>query len=134
MITKVQPDNQKAESLQIMAQITLQRLQEIELTKYPSNTLTDYYDIIHKLLEALALSKGIKFKGDGAHQELIDYTSKKYNLGEQTRQFLQQIRDYRNKISYEGFMLNKNYIILNQEKIKTIINILVKNLIKINPK
>ncbi|MEK6904604.1 MAG: hypothetical protein AABW87_03355, partial [Nanoarchaeota archaeon] len=92
------------------------------------NTLTDYYDIIHKLMEALTLSEGIKFKGEGAHQELIDYISNKYGLEEQTRQFLQQIRDYRNKIAYEGFMINRNHIILNQERIKSIITTLSKNL------
>ncbi len=128
MIIKTQPDMQKAKSLKTMAEVTLQRLQEIDITKYPSNTLTDYYDIIHKLMEALTLSEGIKFKGEGAHQELIDYISNKYGLEEQTRQFLQQIRDYRNKIAYEGFMINRNHIILNQERIKSIITTLSKNL------
>ena len=33
-------------------------------------------------------------------------------------------RDFRNRISYEGFMVNKNYIKLSSEKIKKIINIL----------
>lgn len=102
----------------LMADVTLQRLEKTPLTEYPSNTLTDYYDILHKLMEALTLSEGVKFKGEGAHQELIDYISKKYVLGEQARQFLQQMREYRNRISYEGFMISKNYIILNQEKIK----------------
>ena len=43
-------------------------------------------------------------------------------LSESDRQFLQQIRDYRNRISYEGFMINKNYIIFNRDKILYIIN------------
>ncbi|MBS3159240.1 hypothetical protein J4436_00460 [Candidatus Woesearchaeota archaeon] len=43
MITKTQPDKQKAESLKKMAEITLQRLEEMDLVKYPSNTLNDYY-------------------------------------------------------------------------------------------
>ena len=105
MITKVAPDKQKAEALSKIAEITLERLEEIELIKYPSNTLNDYYDVIHKLIEAITLTMGIKFKGEGAHQELIDYVSKTCSLGEQTRQFLQEMRDYRNRISYEGFMI-----------------------------
>ncbi len=44
--------------------------------KYPSNSLIDYYDVIHKLLEVLTISTGIKIKGEGAHQELIDYVAK----------------------------------------------------------
>lgn len=121
MITKIKPDKQKSESLKKMAEVTLDRLVKTEMEKYPSNTLLDYYDIIHKLLEAIALKEGVKIKGEGAHQELIDYIAKQNNFDEKTRLFLQQMRDYRNRISYEGFMVNKNYILLNREKIASII-------------
>jgi hypothetical protein len=122
MKININPDKQKSESLKIMAEITMKRLLETDLSKYPSNTLTDYYDIIHKLLEAISLKDGVKFKGEGAHQELIDFITIKYELGEDIRIFLQNMRDNRNRISYEGFMINENYIKLNKEKIETIIN------------
>lgn len=121
MITKIRPDKQKSKSLKIMAEITLERLENTDREKYPTNTLTDYYDVIHKLMDALSMVNGIKIKGEGAHQELIDYVAKQYNFDEQTRQFLQRMRNYRNRISYEGFMVHKNYITSNQEKIKKII-------------
>src|SRR3989338_10494306 len=121
MIIKIHPDKQKSNSLRKMAEITLERLRQTDTKKYPTNTLNDYYDVIHKLMEALGLLNGIKTKGEGAHQELIDYISKQYNFDEQDRQFLQQMRAYRNRISYEGFMIHKNYITLNQEKIINII-------------
>ena len=104
-----------------MAKITLQRLNDTDIEKYPTNTLNDYYDIIHKLMESITLSKGIKFKGEGAHKELIDHIAKILELEEQTKQFLQQMRDYRNRISYEGFTIHKNYIKLNKNKILEII-------------
>ena len=128
MIRKIKQDKQKAEALKKMAEITLKRLGEINLTKYPSNTLTDYYDIIHKLMESITLAEGTKIKGEGAHQELINYITEKLRINEQNRQFLQQIRDYRNRISYEGFMVNEEYISTNQEKIKTIIKLLLEKL------
>ena len=121
MITKIKPDKQKPASLKKMAEITLQRLNKTDMDAYPSNTLLDFYDSIHKLLEATALKEGIKIKGEGAHQELIDYVAKQGKFDEQTRQFLQQMREYRNRISYEGFMVNRNYIELNKEKIQDII-------------
>jgi len=130
MIIKVQKDAQKARMLVEMARITLERLKEIDSEKYPSNTLTDYYDIIHKLMEALTLSEGIKAKGEGAHQELIEYICKIYNLGESTRIFLQDMREYRNRIAYEGFMINKDYINSNKKRVQEIISSLLK-LIKI---
>ena len=72
MIIKITPDRQKSEALKKMAKTTLERLQGTEMLKYPSNTLVDYYDAIHELLEALTLRDGIKIKGEGAHRELID--------------------------------------------------------------
>src|SRR3989338_3983293 len=116
MIIKISPDKQKASSLKQMAKITLERLNKTDIENYPSNALLDYYDIIHSLMEALTLSTGIKTKGDGAHQELIDYVCKNYGFNEQERLFLQQMRDYRNRISYEGFMVHKNYILQNKQK------------------
>lgn len=128
MIIKIQPDRHKADALMAIARITLERLNQTNMEQYPSNTLIDYYDTIYKLLEAITLSEGIKVKGEGAHQELIDYVAKRHGFDEQTRQFLQQMRDYRNRIAYEGFMVHKNYVVLNERKTKAIIEILFRKL------
>ena len=121
MITKIQADRQKAESLRKMARMTLERLDKTPKEEYPGNTLVDYYDAIHKLMEAITLSEGIKIRGEGAHQELIDYVAKTKRLDEHTRQFVQQLRDYRNRISYEGFTINNNFIAQSEKKIKEVI-------------
>ncbi len=123
MITNITPDPQKAKALRKMAEITLERLSLTPIEEYPSNTLNDYYDAIHKLMEALLLIKGIKVRGEGAHQELIDLACKELGLPESTREFLQGMRDYRNRISYEGFSVNKNYINSNKERIERIIHV-----------
>ncbi|MBS3132277.1 hypothetical protein J4212_07645 [Candidatus Woesearchaeota archaeon] len=111
-----------------MAEITLVRLDSTDMDKYPSNTLLDYYDAIHKLIEAITLRGGTKVKGEGAHQELIDYAAKEKKIDEHMRVFLQQMRDYRNRISYEGFMVNENYIKLNKEIIERIVKHLFEQL------
>jgi uncharacterized coiled-coil DUF342 family protein len=121
MIVKTSVDKQKAKALIKMAEMTLERLKTTDKEKYPANTLTDYYDAIHKLMEAIALLNGIKTKGEGAHQELIDYVAKTEKLDEQSRQLAQQMREYRNQISYEGFNISKNYIFLNEKNINAII-------------
>lgn len=128
MITKIKPDKQKSKSLKRMAEITLERLNDTDIEKYPSNTLLDYYDTIHKLMEAIAFNEGIKAKGEGAHQELIDYVAKQQIINEQMRQFLQQMREYRNRISYEGFMVHKDYINLHKTTIQKIITRLFEQL------
>ena len=119
MIIKTNPDKNKSRSLLKMADITLNRLNETDKLKYPSNTLEDYYDIIHKLMEALTLSDGVKIKGEGAHLELIDYICKKHGFGQ--REFLQQLRTYRNRISYEGFSVKREYVERNEVRINEII-------------
>lgn len=126
MIIKVQPDKQKAKSLREMAIITFERLKETDKEKYPSNTLTDYYDIIRKLMEALTSLDGVKTKGEGAHQEIIDYICDKYKFNTATKQFVQGMRDYRNKISYEGFSIRASYIQTNYKRIEDIITLLQK--------
>ncbi len=131
MRLEIQPDKQKAKSLKRMAEITLERVSETDVNKYPSNVLVDYYDIIHKLLEAITLLEGTKVKGEGAHEELIEYVAKSYSLDEQARQLVQQMRDYRNRNSYEGFMINKNYVFLNEKKIKELIGLLFDKLSEI---
>jgi len=128
MIKKTKPDKQKSESLRKMAEITLERLNKTDMESYPSNTLLDYYDVVHKLMEAITLREGIKVGGEGAHQELVEYIAKKRKIDEQTRQFLQQMRDYRNRISYEGFIVHRNYINLNKAKINKIIKHLFNQL------
>jgi hypothetical protein len=126
MIIKIQPDKQKAKSLGGMAKVTLKRLKEIKKEKYPSNTLTDYYDIIRKLMDALNSLEGIKIKGEGAHSQIINYVCNKYELGSSIKYFLQEMRDYRNRISYEGFSVRENYIKVNTKRIEMIINLLLK--------
>ena len=126
MIIKVQPDKQKAISLKETTETTLKRLQETDKEKYPSNTLTDYYDIIRKLMEALNSLEGVKIKGEGAHKEIIDYVCDKHGFDFATKHFIQEMRKYRNKISYEGFSVKASYIKTNTQKIEKIINSMQK--------
>ena len=125
MKTKIMPDRAKANSLLTMAKTTLERLKETDKNKYPANTLTDYYDALHKIMEAITSAEGTKFRGEGAHQELIDYICRNYKKNESIRIFLQELRDYRNRIAYEGFAVTIEYIKANSEKIEKIISELI---------
>ena len=121
MITKITPDKQKAISLLKMSKSTLERLEATDKEKYASNTLTDYYESLHKIMEALALLDGIKTRGDGAHAELINYLAKTKHINEQERKFIHQLREFRNKVQYEGVEIKKNYLILHEDRIIKII-------------
>lgn len=122
MIIETQPDKEKAKALRNIAKITLNRLSETDKTKYPSNSLTDYYDIIRKLLDALNILDGIKFKGEGAHIESINYACEKYKINDADKQLINDMREYRNRISYEGFNIKPSFIEQNYERIERLIN------------
>lgn len=97
----IQKDNQKAKALRKLAEITLERINESDKKKYAALIISDYYDSLHKLLEAITLSKGIKIKGKCAHRELINTVANEGHITEKERHFLQNLRDLRNKINYE---------------------------------
>ena len=122
----IKPDKAKAKSLREMSTITLKRLEETDMEKYPSNTLKDYYDIIKELMESLLYLEGIKMKGEGAHYETIEYICKEYKFSEASRTLLQDMREYRNRIAYEGFLVESNYLKRNEDLFKLTIGILKK--------
>jgi len=119
---KVTKDKDKAKSLLRMADKSLARLKETNREKFPAQTLRDYYDILRQLMEALAASSGVKSEGRGAHKKLIDWISEEYSLGESDRNFLQQLRRYRNRIEYEGFAPDYSYLERNQSQIEHLIS------------
>ena len=126
MIIEINPDKQKSKSLKEMALITLERLKETNQEKYPTNTLADYYEIVHKLMESLTTLEGIKIKGEGAHIEIINFICEYFKFNNIDKEFLQEIREHRNRIAYEGFNIKENYIIRNKEKINKIIQKLLE--------
>lgn len=123
-IKEVTPDPEKAKSLRKMAERTLDRIEETDVKKYPTQVLKDYYNVIHCYLEAISLKEGKKVSGRGAHAELISFICDEYGLDKPSEQFLQNLRKYRNRISYEGFFTEPDYIDRNESKIKELIEVL----------
>lgn len=127
MKRKVSIDKEKSASLLEMAKITLERLNSFNKLKYPSNTLNDYYDVLHKLMENYTFLIGVKFIGDNTHKELIDFVSKIFFNDEDTI-FLQNLRQFRNQIYYEGFNVNQDYLKRNINKIEDYVHVMINKL------
>lgn len=118
---KITPDKEKATAMLKMSEKIEERIQDTEIGRFPSQVLTDYYDILHNLMEGISSADGFKSEGKGTHKKLIDWTTSENDLQENERQFLNQIRKYRNRISYEGFSIDSNFLERNQEKIQKLI-------------
>lgn len=118
---KITPDKEKAKAMLKMTNKIELRIKHTEIEKFPSQVLTDYYDILHNLMEGISSADGFKSEGKGAHKKLIQWTASEYDLSESERRFLDQVRKYRNRISYEGFTIDSSYIKRNEEKLEEII-------------
>mgnify|MGYP001612418696 CR=1 FL=1 len=129
-LTKITPDKEKAQSILKMVETTLEMINLIDKTKFPSNITKEYYEIIRELVSIILLLDGFKTIGEKAHKRQIEYLEANYK--EFSKAEIIQIDDLRitrNKIAYDGFFVKESYI---DRKLKEIISIIekLKNIIK----
>jgi hypothetical protein len=126
-IIRITPDKKKAKSILKMAETTLEMVKAIDLRKFSSNVTKEYYDIIRELLSIIILLDGYKTYGEGAHKKLIELFQSKYKeLSEYEMSLIDDLRIKRNKIAYDGFFVDKEYIETRTDKLEKIINKLKK--------
>ncbi len=123
MIIKTTPNREKAESILKMVNTTLEMIKSLDSKKFPSHVTKEYYDVIRELLSILLLLEGYKTVGEGAHKELIEYfTNQKLGLSEADTTLIDKLRIIRNRIAYDGFFVNFDYLERNQKTFLNIIN------------
>jgi len=121
---KIIPNKERASSILRMANTTLDMVRTIDAERFPSNVTKEYYEIIRELLGALLLLDGYKIYGESAHKRLIDYLKENYKEFTSREIFIiDNLRIVRNRISYEGFFVEKDYI---KGKLPDIENIIKK--------
>jgi len=123
-LIKITPNKEKAQSILKMVDTTIEMIKVIDVVKFSSNVTKEYYDVIRELLSVILLLDGYKTYGEGAHKKLIEYIHSHYKeFNEYEISLLDDLRIKRNKIAYNGFFVDKNYI---NRKIKDIQNIIKK--------
>ena len=74
-------------------------------------------------MSVVLLLDGFKATGEEAHKNLIDFFKKNYSILPEREIFLVDgLRVIRNKISYDGFFVNQDYLNRNLKEINHIIN------------
>lgn len=123
-LIKVTPDKEKAKSILKMVDTTIEMIKVIDITKFSSNITKEYYDVIRELISVILLLDGYKTYGEGAHKKLIEYLQTK-NVGftEYEILLIDDLRITRNKVAYDGFFVERDYI---ERKIRDIQKIIVK--------
>lgn len=130
VINKITPDNEKAKSLYKMALQTYSMIKTIEETKFPSNIIKEYYDVIRQFIDILLLLQGYKTFGEGAHEECISFAHKQGKLTATEYFLADEMRKLRNRISYDGFFVNYDYLKRKKTEIAELINKLRKTVEK----
>ena len=122
----VEPDTEKAESIRRMCKAREKLLKKAELDSETASIIaSDYYEIIKELLVAILLKKG--FKSDN-HECLISFFKKNYTDYEYEAKVIHQLKDVRNRATYDGIFVKKEYILQNKLEFANIIQLLHKTL------
>jgi len=120
-LIKITPDKERARNIVSMTSLIENRikLQNHDRTKMSALMVADYYEIIKELITALMFTDGYKTL---SHKDLIEYLSENYKeFNGKEISLLDDLRVLRNRISYDGFNIDKTYLDRNEENFKKII-------------
>ncbi len=132
IVQKITPDVSRAKFLFSEANTCLEGLKErIKLiginNKNSNSIIKDCYDIMIELIRAKFLLDGYSASGNFAHEAEISYL-KKLEFSENEILFLNELRYFRNSITYYGKLLNKEYA----EKVYFFLNKILPKLLVFN--
>lgn len=92
-------------------------------TKYPTLFIEGHYSIIKELMYAIMAADGFS---SANHECALAYMAEKHGNLDIDLNFLFELKDLRNAISYEGMMLGERTWLRNREKIKQTVNTLIR--------
>lgn len=118
-VNSVRPDKEMAKSLMRMMEIRLKAVESLEKDKFVSIIAEGYYEIIKEGITALMAIDGYKTL---SHEVLVGYLHEFYKeFSEYEIRLIDQLRKLRNKIVYEGFFVQKDYLERNEKQLKEIV-------------
>ena len=119
-LIKISPDKERAISIFKMTSLLEERIKSQNKSKMTVLIVSDYYEIIKELITAILLTEGYKTL---SHKDLIDYLKDKYSQFTANEiSILDDLRILRNRITYEGFLIEVPYLNRNEHLFKDIIN------------
>lgn len=128
---KCSPDKPRAEFLIRESQNSMEglreRIEKIGINNKNANSIIkDCYDIMMELIRARLLLSGYNASGQYAHEAEVSYLMK-LEFPESEVLFLNELRYFRNAITYYGKILDKEYA----EKVFEFMNMIYPKLIKL---
>jgi len=124
----VEPDHDKIESIEKMCKARQKLITNAEIdAETASIVASDYYEIVKEFLIALLLKNGLKSDN---HECLISYFKRHYPEYEYETQCIHQLKSVRNRATYDGIFVKKEYVLGNKRKFEHIIQ-LIYNLLEV---
>ena len=121
-IKRVEPDMDKVISMQRMCNVRLRVTKDITLDEETASIIaTDYYEVIKELLVALLLRNGLKSEN---HECLIAFFKHTFPQYEYESSVIHGLKEVRNRVSYDGIFVKKDYIVANRLEFEHIIILL----------
>ena len=113
IIKKIRPDKPRAEFLKKESEVSLEGLKErVEIIgindKNANSIIKDCYDVIMEMIRAKLLLDGYSSSGSYGHEAEISYL-KTLGFLENESYFLNELRYFRNSVTYYGKILDKEY-------------------------
>ena len=128
-IRKVEKDTEKIKSILKMTNLELGIISKIEINADTSSKLVkDYYEVIKELLIALLLSYGLKSSN---HECLVSFLKMEFPMHEYEAKTIHELKNMRNRVSYDGYFVDQDYVNKNKPEFEHIISLL-NELIKDN--
>ena len=121
-IKKISIDKDKINSIIKVVNARLKAMSQVKVDNETATVqVTDYYEVIKELLTALLLKHGMKSDN---HECLISYFKEKHPEYEYELNIIYELKNIRNRISYDGIFVKKEYLVKNKLEFKNIIKVL----------
>lgn len=121
-IKRADADEGKISSMRKMCRIRLDIIKKIALDENTASIIaSDYYEVIKELLTALLLKNSMKSDN---HECLISFFKHSFPKYEYEAKIMYQLKDVRNRASYDGIFVKKEYINSNKLEFEHIIKLL----------
>lgn len=122
MIIKTAPDKERAKAIIKVVKQREEYIATTDIEKFHTLIAAEYYEVIKELMTAISLSDGFKTAGENAHKDLVDYLSNYKELTKEEISLMDDLRIRRNKLMYQGVIIELSYLKNNKDKLLSIIN------------